>query len=191
MTPFVKPLQQAGYSVRAVDWPAHGASAGEQINVSVIADILCELQRQDASETIIAHSLGGSAALLAAARGLDASRLVLIAAGGRLDRYPVRFTRAAGMNDTLGEALRDRLFAEFGNDVMFLGESKALEAAFHIPALFVHDLDDAEMPHEESRSLAGRWGANAQLVSTAGLGHTRLLKDQAVLEEVIAFLSRT
>ena len=190
MTPFVAPLLAAGYSVRAFDWPAHGRSRGAQVNVAEVADVITALAREDAAPVIVAHSLGGSAALISAARGLDASAFVLFAAGARLDRYPLRFAEAVGAGPAHGVALKERLVRELGDDVIAPGHTPLLDRALDVPALFVHDVDDAEMPHEDSRWLASRFH-HAHLVSTAGLGHRRILKDAPVLAEVIRFLERT
>ncbi len=191
MTSFVRPLCAAGYRVRAFDAPAHGRSSGERTNVAEVAEILLELGGRTGDRrpgTIIAHSLGASSALIAAARGLVADAFVFLAPGTSLERYPVRFARAVGVSPALGEALRHRLLAEFGEDVLEPGAAPALDRALGVPALFVHDVDDAEMPHDDSRRLAARW-PGARLITTAGLGHRRILEDGPVLEEVQRFLS--
>ena len=102
----------------------------------------------------------------------------------------LRFAEAVGAGPAHGVALKERLVRELGDDVIAPGHTPLLDRALDVPALFVHDVDDAEMPHEDSRWLASRFH-HAHLVSTAGLGHRRILKDAPVLAEVIRFLERT
>lgn len=187
MTALVGPLLATGHRVFAFDWPAHGGSAGEQTTVAEAAEILRALT-EGSRPRIFGHSLGGSAALIAAARGLDAEAFVLVAPGARLDRYPLRFTRAAGVSDAIGGALRRRLLEEFGEDVIIPGAAPALDRSVGTPALLVHDVDDQEMPHDDSRELAARF-IGSQLISTAGLGHRRILRDQPVIDEITRFCS--
>jgi pimeloyl-ACP methyl ester carboxylesterase len=54
----------------------------------------------------------------------------------------------------------------------------------NVPALIVHDLDDAEVPYREGQLLAHSW-SGARLVTTAGLGHRRILRDARVIEEAV------
>jgi pimeloyl-ACP methyl ester carboxylesterase len=56
------------------------------------------------------------------------------------------------------------------------------------PLLVVHDRDDRQLPWADSAALVDRW-PQARLVTTQGLGHSRLLADRVVHEEVVRFVS--
>jgi fermentation-respiration switch protein FrsA (DUF1100 family) len=55
-----------------------------------------------------------------------------------------------------------------------------------IPALFVHDEDDAEVAFENALRLSRRLPA-ARLLRTYGLGHRRILREPAVVGAVADF----
>ena len=56
------------------------------------------------------------------------------------------------------------------------------------PALFIHDRDDQETRFEGGMALARTW-PGARLHATNGLGHRRVLRDSAVINHTIDFLS--
>jgi hypothetical protein len=51
----------------------------------------------------------------------------------------------------------------------------------------IHDLDDREVPWEEGESYARHW-PSARLLSTEGLGHSRIVNDPATLDAGLRFL---
>ena len=57
------------------------------------------------------------------------------------------------------------------------------------PALVVHDTGDAVIPIAGGRALAESW-PGARIIETSGLGHNRILRDQAVVETVAGFIER-
>ena len=54
-------------------------------------------------------------------------------------------------------------------------------------ALLLHDREDEEIPYAESEEIAATW-PGARLVTTSGLGHRKILKDEATLAEATRFL---
>lgn len=56
--------------------------------------------------------------------------------------------------------------------------------------LVVHDRADKEVPYADGARVAEAW-PTAELVTTEGLGHQRILRDPGVVEQVVAFLHRT
>jgi pimeloyl-ACP methyl ester carboxylesterase len=56
-----------------------------------------------------------------------------------------------------------------------------------MPALVIHDVDDAGVPWQQGRQIAEAW-PGAQFVKTQGLGHNRILRDPAVIGRVVAFI---
>jgi hypothetical protein len=68
--------------------------------------------------------------------------------------------------------------------------------SFHAPTLahdqrakllVLHDEGDREVPLEAGRELAAAW-PGACFETTQGLGHTRILSDEAVVERAVRFL---
>ena len=56
------------------------------------------------------------------------------------------------------------------------------------PLLVVHDRDDRETFWSEGNALVEAW-PGARLISTSGLGHRRVLREPAVIEEARQFVT--
>ena len=70
-------------------------------------------------------------------------------------------------------------------DTSFARNLRQLE----IPALIVHDSADTIVPHAEAQAIARAW-PGAQLLTTTGLGHWKVLTDPGVAEHVADFVAR-
>lgn len=57
------------------------------------------------------------------------------------------------------------------------------------PLLIVHDRADRESPYEDAAVLAQAW-PGAELVATEKMGHTRALRDPALVAQVAAFAAQ-
>lgn len=63
-------------------------------------------------------------------------------------------------------------------------------AGFDLPLRVVHDRDDRELPWGEGSSIASAW-PGAELITTRGLGHYRILHDPEVIRGAVEFLGAT
>ncbi len=55
-----------------------------------------------------------------------------------------------------------------------------------LPAvLIIHDTEDKEVHHRDGTLLAAAW-PHAEFMSTTGLGHRRILRDEAVISRSVA-----
>ena len=187
ITPWVAPLQDAGYAVVAFDQAAHGRSSG---NHTTLPDFTCHLlavaRHFGPAAAVIGHSLGGAATALALARGLVAERAVLIAPAADPLAAVERFSRFVWLRSYLGR----RMFTLFEQALRVdASELQAHTNAPRIgrPALIVHDLEDREVPWSEGERYARFW-QDSRLLSTQGLGHNRIADDQGVIAAALRFL---
>ncbi len=63
-----------------------------------------------------------------------------------------------------------------------------LAPALKAPLLVIHDRDDGEVPWQHGRVITHDW-PGAQLLTTDGLGHRRILRDANVVSAAAAFIS--
>ena len=184
---WIAPLRAAGYAVVTFDQAAHGRSDGTQTNLPEFAcHLLAVGRRYGPAAAVIGHSLGGAAAAVALAHGLQARRAVLIAPPADPLVMAEQFARMVG----LARHLSRRMFAMFERSMRFsVEELQAQNLAPRIaqPALIVHDLEDREVPWSEGERYARYW-ADSWLVSTHGLGHHRIADDQSVIAASLRFL---
>ena len=188
MGSFVAPLLARGYRVVWFDQPGHGESGRGAV---ALPDFVRALEALAAThgpfEAAIGHSVGAAALGVAMRRGLQLRRVVFISPPASISEYAHNFARLLGITPQIREAMRRRLEQRYG--VRF-AEIDRIEELSHLrlPALFVHDSADAEVPFEHTLRLCERM-PGARLIKTYGLGHYRLLRDHAVVRAGTDFIS--
>ena len=188
MRAFVFPLLAAGYRVIAYDQPAHGVSEGRLTGLPDFADVLAEMAWHHGKvRAVIAHSLGATAAAMAHAWGkLDVQKLVLVSAPSDLIGYSRRFARWHWMPEPLRSAMQSAIEERYGLAWEEL-ELSRVAPRLTAPALVIHDRDDRMVPWKQGAAFADRW-QGARLVTTQGLGHRRVLEDEAVADAAVSFV---
>lgn len=188
---FVAPLVDAGYRVVAFDAPGHGDSGPSVLGPGrgTLVEVMEALEVVGAhfgdSAAVVAHSMGTTAASKVLSTGpLRAERLVLIAPNHDFAEILVDFDRVlrlptrvqgllrAALEDFVGHALSDFDLAPLGADG-------------RLPqTLVVHDRRDKETPFAVGHRVAESW-PTATLVATDGLGHQRILRDEATIALIV------
>lgn len=188
---FVDPLVTAGRRVVAVDAPSHGESApgilgpGRATAIEFIDALTAATATHGRAGAVVAHSLGCTSTALAIAGGMPVEKLALLAP------HPNVMSLTRAMSQTLGYGARTR--------ALFDTRLKALAgrplADFDLTALpgppgtlVVHDLEDKESPYTGTALLADSW-EDAELLTTTGLGHQRILRDPDVIAAVVAHVT--
>jgi pimeloyl-ACP methyl ester carboxylesterase len=186
---FAPALVAAGFSVLAIDGPAHGHSRGDSADPFVFADALLDVQREIGTlHGLIGHSMGAGSILIALSLGLQAARVVTIAVPSSLHDVLHRFAAAMHMPPRATEHFIGAMRRRFAARADGVADMTELAASLNVPALLVHSRDDREVPFEDSERLAEHW-AGAQLLEVVGLGHRRILRDPAVIEQTVAFMT--
>jgi hypothetical protein len=191
---FVEPLVANGFSVAWFDGPAHGASAGRLATIPAMAEALRGVSDSlGPVRGIVAHSGGGVVSAWAVRQWLlDGfvdlpEAIALVAPPANFRGYFERFAEACGLSAGAQERLHRRLEARVGGPPETF-DLPRFAADLPLAALVVHDQEDAEVPWTEGAAIAAAWPA-AELVTTRGLGHRRILRDPAVVARVTAFLT--
>lgn len=185
--PWVHALREAGYAVIGFDQPGHGRSDGGQCTLVCFVRTLSAIAARHGSfEAIVGHSMGGAAAMLALADGVAARRAILIAPAANPGDATTRFARKLGLVGGMVPRIHRLLEAQTGVPVREL-TAHVRAPALAMPALVVHDLADPEVPWEEGESYARHW-PGARLLSTIGLGHSRIVNDHATIDAGLRFL---
>jgi pimeloyl-ACP methyl ester carboxylesterase len=201
LTLLVAPLLDAGFQVVAFDGLSHGRSdAGVDGPMSTHAVELgrsldAVAARFGPARGIVAHSLGSLVTVLALRDGWVATeRLVLIAPVEGVPEFMQRIRGWLGFGPRIERRLAELAKQRTGYavdelDVARLGDDLERDGSSRPQLLVIHDLNDRETAHAASATLVRRW-PEAQLVSTTGLGHVRILGDKAVGGMVARFISR-
>ncbi|MGC5076669.1 alpha/beta fold hydrolase [Agrococcus sp. DT81.2] len=201
LSSFVPGLLARGYRVVAFDALAHGDSGPGAIgrrssSVPEMADAYrAVVDRFGEPALTVAHSMG-SLSVLWAQRHHDVvpARQVLVApattVGGMLDLFSSELALGPAVRAGLPDRFRRRIGRELEDfELLQLVETELRQGPLP-PALIVHDSDDAVTSAQDSARLAEAWPGSRLLV-TQGLGHSRVLRDPAVLAEAERFLDAT
>jgi len=189
MRAFVFPLLAAGYRVIAYDQPAHGLSEGKLTGLPDFADVLGDIAEHHGEvRAVIGHSLGATAAAMAHAwNKLELEKIVLISPPSDLVGYSRRFARWHWMPEPLRRAMQGAIEERYGvrwEDLELARVAPRLAAH----ALVIHDRDDRMIPWKQGNAVARHW-RGARLMTTEGLGHGRILQDEAVVAAATGFIT--
>lgn len=183
----IGPLQKAGYTVAALDAPAHGQSGGRQLHLPMYSRIVAEVVKQRGQPyAMIGHSLGGAAAVMSMALfGAPAiQKAVLMATFAESARVLQDFARLLALEPPVVAAVRRELETQEKlkiEDFSIVGQAVRL---IGVQGLVIHDRDDLVAPVAEGRAIAQAWGA--EFMETQGLGHS--LQGPVVVKAVLRFL---
>jgi pimeloyl-ACP methyl ester carboxylesterase len=189
MRAFVFPLLAAGFRAIAYDQPAHGVSEGQLTGLPDFADVLTEVAwHHGGAYAFIGHSLGAAAAALSLANGkLRFEKAVLLSPPADLVGYSRRFARWHWMPEAVRRAMQSAIEERYG--VLWENlEVARLAPRLSTPALIIHDREDRHVPWTQGARIAHLW-PGARLMSTDGLGHGRILADEAVTRAAADFIA--
>lgn len=187
MLPLARALMAQGLKPMLVDLPAHGRSLGSTSNLPQFARAIgylsARLQQQGHEvRAVVAHSLAANALAYAAARGLPVGRLVLLAPPASPLAYTRLFAAVFGLREDTRSRMQHLVEAREGI-LMRAFEPPAVGPRVTQPTLIVHDREDRINRFADAQAYQQAI-PGARLLETAGLGHTRLLRDDRVLQAV-------
>ncbi len=185
---FVAPLRRAGLRVVALDHPAHGRSDGVRTNLLECADAV----RQVAAAVgpihgIIAHSFGSPAAAMAVKQGLDVKRMVFIGAPVSIPKLTDNVAAMIGLPQRVATMMQERVAERLGFSWGDLDTDRVM-SNLDVPLLVFHDEEDPDVPHRDGVAIA-RSVRDGKLVTTSGLGHRRIIRDPAVVQQAVEFIA--
>jgi len=188
-----EPLLAAGYPVFAVDVRRHGRSDDAPfVTIRHFRDDLkhaLELTRErrpDAPIAVVGHSLGGSAALLAAAAGAPIDAAALVAAPADLFEVTAgMFTDRGLPGNLMTRVLRPFWQRRAGEPFAGL-EPAARAAEAEIPILVVQGELDARVPAEHARRIARNAATDVLWIKEAA--HKDILDRPELHEALLSFL---
>jgi pimeloyl-ACP methyl ester carboxylesterase len=187
MLPFVDPLRAAGHGVVAIDLPAHGNSPGATATIPQLARALAAVADVNGPfDAVIAHSVGCAATVLAVTRGLDAAKLVLIAAPARYREQARKISDLVGFDEAAWLEMEQTLLSL--DTELPTVDLPALAAQITQPTLMLHSSDDRVISVADSRATAACL-LSGSYVEKEGLGHYRILFDRDVIDRTVQFVA--
>lgn len=185
---FIPVFNSAGLKVVGFDGPAHGKSSGKQTTIAEFEKVLNRIiEDKGVPEGIIAHSFGGGAALFAISHGLPVKKLINIASPTLADEIIKSFIQAINGSWNTGLKFKEFIHKKFGRPFEDFTALKVIEQIHDLELLLVHDSEDREVSLVQAQALKNKY-PRTHLLITHGLGHNRILKDDAVIAACLGFI---
>lgn len=191
---FIDALLAAGYRVVGADITAHGDSSGKSTNIIEGTQVLATIAKEFAPiDTIIAHSFGTGTTLLALDRyDINIPKIVLIGAYSRISFIIDLFSNIFKLNQSTRNEMTQQGLNKFRDKYEIKWDWDSITPINTIKSyegniLFIHDETDHEVPIAEATKLH-QSKPDANIITTTGLGHRRILRDTSVVESVLAFI---
>jgi pimeloyl-ACP methyl ester carboxylesterase len=179
-------LRGRGFRIVTFDMPAHGRSSGRRTTLPAMARAIRDVAHAVGPiHSIVGHSLGATAVLLALRDGVNAEKAVVIAPPREAPHFLAQLVSALGLpSERLHGAIR-----VVERQVGPLAQYEADRAArsLRIPGLVIHDEGDRHVPFAHGVAIADAW-RDAELVTHNGLGHRRILESPAVVQRIAEFV---
>ncbi len=184
----VAPLVAQGFSAVTFDAPGHGASPERPVTIPEMVTALRAVAAEHGPiAALVAHSVGAVVAARALYEGLTVDAAVFVAPAADLRGPSESFAEAFGFSRRVRDDMRRRIERRAGAPWSAF-EVAALAPAVALPLLVVHDREDGELPWHHGRAIAMAW-PGAELLTTDGLGHRRVLRDPDVIARTVAFVT--
>jgi predicted alpha/beta hydrolase family esterase len=186
---FIKPLNAAGYRVIGFDGPAHGNSEGRRTDLREFEEALRKIyQKCGEPVAIIAHSFGGGAVLFSAMNGLRVAKLINISSPTIGKEIIGTYLTTINASEATRAGFEKYIVTTFGKPFDDFTSSYFIRHLPHpIDLMLVHDNDDKEVNIRHAEALLKLY-PSAKLFRTSGLGHTRILKDNGVIQRCVTFV---
>lgn len=188
---YITPLLNKGWGVTIMDAKAHGKSEGNQIILPDYVAMIEELEKQYGKfSAFLAHSFGGIAISLYLEKSHNEdAKLVLIAPATETDTAILLFSRIVEIKDNVRKAINDLILERSGHPTSFYSV-KRIVPMLKNNILWIHDTHDKITPLADAQPLIDQRLAHVEFMVTSGLGHSRIYKDEKVIEKVVDFLEK-
>ena len=182
-------LLENGFMTISFDAPAHGKSEGKETLMNEFITVSKFLEKKYGPfEYAIGHSLGGMAILNSIKQGLTLKKTIIIGAGDIITDIFKGFVKKIELKQNMVAKMQHVFFKKFGEDMDNYSASIAAKSV-KIPTLIIHDTEDNEVPVSCAYNIRQNI-EQGELLITNGLGHTRILKDNFVINSIIEFIKR-
>jgi pimeloyl-ACP methyl ester carboxylesterase len=187
MQTMARELVDAGFRAIAFDMPAHGRSPGRRTSLVEWIRALHAIERWTGGIAgIVGHSYGATALTLALEERMIAPRAVLVSPAPGPMHYLERIRRFIGLPDARVPGMVRRLVKEVGREIAYFESTRAARS-LELPALVIHDPDDAEVPWSHVLEVVSAW-RGSRLETREGVGHYRILRDEMAAKRAVEFL---
>jgi pimeloyl-ACP methyl ester carboxylesterase len=180
-------MVQNGYQTVSFDAPGHGKAKGNQTLMLDFIDCIHEIDKiYGPFDFAIGHSLGGMAILNSVKENFAVKKIVIVGSGDLVTDIISDFISKLALKPEIGILMQQYYENKYGFAMNAYAASEAAKSV-KIPTLVIHDEDDNDIPVSAARQIKAAL-SNSEIYITKGLGHRKILGDEAVLKRIESFL---
>lgn len=186
-------LVARGYKVLSLDFPAHGHSEGVQTSLpEFIKVVQTYMSQHPIIETIIAHSLGGTAAATWLNEQHNAQLKQLIMIGSPI--IPKNFFEGAfnffGIRNNVKALFYDKARHKFGKGIEDFALQNELNTSKQTTQVYgLYDIKDKVVSIEEVKAYVTQ-NPTIQMQYFDGVGHHQMIKNSEVIQVCVDILAK-
>ena len=180
-------LLEKGFMVVSFDAPAHGKSSGRTTNMIEYIKTITAINKEFGPfESAIGHSFGGMAIVNTNANKEMFKTIVTIGAGDKIEDIISNFIRDLGLKRIISKKLIQYLQKKWQINISNFALQKIVKKN-KTPTLVVHDEKDNDVDVSCAYNIKENL-INGSILISNGLGHTRILRDQNIINKTINFI---
>ena len=190
---FAFELAEMNYRVISFDLPAHANTESKYTNLyeckEAFKKLIAFIDPQQPF-TIIAHSFGSAmTAYTMAELDYKVDKFIFLTTPNSLIEIFINFKKFVGITDKTFSYMLRNATKSLHEDVRTVSVEKKLERVSFTKLLLVHDKYDKILPYKNSEQIFNSV-ANAQISAYEKIGHYRMLWNDAILAETLAFIKK-
>ena len=184
--PLIKNLKDKGFTVVALDAPAHGNSGSHIFNALIYSESIHVVAKRFKANIIIGHSVGGMAAVFCQSiyQLEHVKKLILLGTPSEFVDVLKRYTDMLGYNQRIKVQLNNTIIERYGKHPKDFSTAKYLNN-INSEGLIIHDEDDTIIPYNDALLIKNSF-KNSTLITTKGMGHS--LNNNTVTTHINEFI---
>jgi pimeloyl-ACP methyl ester carboxylesterase len=194
----IKKLRKSGYTVVALDAPAHGESGSKYFNAFLYAEMIEVVAKRFEPAAIVGHSVGAFATAYYAVHQLHPSptesgfpvstvkRLILMASPSELNQIFDKFLGFFKVNNRVRRGFYENLKQKFGKPIEYFSIKERVKS-LTVKGLIIHDKTDDICNFVDGENIHANW-QGSEFIATEGYGHT--LRNDKVYSMVVEYLNK-
>ena len=179
-------ILKSGYTILAIDAPAHGLSSGKDFNAHKYTEFIHHVAKMYNPKILIGHSIGGKACLhyQTIHNNLNVEKIVVLGAPSDFKVIFENYVSLLGLNSKVNSQLIN-FYKENYNLSNQEIEGPLFSDNKNLKGLIAHDIEDKVVAFAEAKKNSNAW-KEAIFIETKGLGHS--MNDEELFEKISEFI---
>jgi predicted alpha/beta hydrolase family esterase len=181
-------ILKSGYTIVAIDAPAHGLSSGKDFNAHKYTEFIHHVAKMYNPNILIGHSIGGKACLhyQTIHRNNNVEKIVVLGAPSDFKLIFENYVSLLGLNSKVNRELVNYYKENFNLSNKEI-EGPLFSNDSNLKGLIAHDIEDSVVSFAEAKKNSNAW-KKALFIETKGLGHS--MNDEVLFEKISSFITK-